>query len=288
MSIRNILITGARAPSSLYLIRKLKNAGYNIFTAESFNYFISKYSNCVIKNYKVSEPNINTPQFINDIIKIIKEENIDLIIPTCEEIFYIAKNKKILEKYCEVFCDEEEKLLELHNKWSFYNKIKNSDYNIKLPKSWYVEKIQDLKKVFEEGKKYVLKPIYSRFAAHTQIINKLPKQLKKGQYIFQEFIEGTQFCSYSIIKNNKIFLHSDYKTVYCADFATTIAFEFADNRKILEFIKDFSVKENFEGQIAFDFIQKGEELYLIECNPRLTSGIQLFDEGIQRRNISKI
>ncbi len=286
MSIKNILITGSRAPATLFLIRKLSKAGYNIFTAESCDYFLGKYSNCVKRNYKITMPNTNLEQFIKDIIKIVQKEKIDLIIPTCEEIFHISKGKDTLEKYCQVFCENSEKLIELHNKWSFYNKIKNSNYNIKLPQSWHVETLDDIRNVIEKNKKYILKPIYSRFATKVKIIDKPLKQLEKNKYILQEFIEGEQFCSYSIIKNHNLNLYSDYKTTFSANGGATIAFEYAQNEKIKEFVQEFSKNENFEGQIAFDFIQNKNGLYLIECNPRLTSGIQLFVEDISDAFIS--
>lgn len=286
MSTKNILITGSRAPATLFLIRKLSKAGYNIFVAESCDYFLGKYSIYVKQNYKITAPNTNFEQFMEEIIKIVQKEKIDLIIPTCEEIFYISKKKDILEKYCQVFCEDKEKLIELHNKWSFYNKIKNSNYDIKLPQSWYIETIDDIRKVIKENKKYILKPIHSRFATKVKIIDKPLKQLEKNKYILQEFIEGEQFCSYSIIKNHNLSLYSDYKTIFSANGGATIAFQYAQNEKIKEFVQEFSKNENFEGQIAFDFIQNKNGLYLIECNPRLTSGIQLFDEDISAAFIS--
>ena len=278
MSIKNILITGSRAPATLFLIRKLKRAGYNVFIAESCNHFISKYSNCVTKKYKITAPNSNFEQFIKDIIEIIKKEKIDLIIPTCEEIFHISKGKYDLEKYCKVFCDNHEKLIELHNKWTFYNKIKTSNHSVKLPQSWYVENKNDLEKIIQKNKKYILKPIYSRFSTKTKILYDIPDKFEEGKYILQQFIEGEQFCSYSIIKNNNLLMHSDYKTEYSANGGATIAFCYGENEKIKKFVDEFSKNEDFEGQIAFDFIQNDSGLYLIECNPRLTSGIQLFED----------
>ena len=97
MSTKNILITGSRAPATLFLIRKLSKAGYNIFVAESCDYFLGKYSIYVKQNYKITAPNTNFEQFMAEIIKIVQKEKIDLIIPTCEEIFHISKGKDILK-----------------------------------------------------------------------------------------------------------------------------------------------------------------------------------------------
>lgn len=282
MNIKNILITGSRAPAALFLIRKLSKYGHRIFCAESISVNISSFSNCVIKNYKIKSPKEDFESFKKDLIEVIKKEKISLLIPTCEEIFYISKAKSELEQYCEIFCDDLDVLAELHNKWSFVNK---KFENVNFPKSWLIKNKDELKKVFSLGlyDKYILKPVYSRFASKTKVVFKndnLDKiALDNKDYILQEFIEGEQFCSYSIIKDNKIFLHSDYKTKYSADLGATIAFSFENNKKIFDFVNHFAKTENFKGQIAFDFIlDKNNNLYLIECNPRLTSGIQLFED----------
>ena len=58
--------------------------------------------------------------------------------------------------------------------------------------------------------------------------------------------------------------------------ATTV-FQCEQVKSIETWVSAFVKKLNFSGQIAFDFIQtKDGEVYPIECNPRLTSGIHLF------------
>ena len=54
-----ILITGARAPAGLELIRILANE-HKIFVAESLENFISKDSRYIQKTFIVNQPRINT------------------------------------------------------------------------------------------------------------------------------------------------------------------------------------------------------------------------------------
>ena len=150
-----------------------------------------------------------------------------------------------------------------------------------MPESRYAENISDLEKIISAGpagKRYVIKPVYSRFASRVIIIDGIPASLDEGKYIVQDFVEGPQYCSYSIIRNGRVLLHSDYRTDFTAGMGATIAFEYAGHPEIRMFVEAFAANEDFEGQIAFDFIQGQDGLYLIECNPRLTSGIQLFDD----------
>ena len=75
---------------------------------------------------------------------------------------------------------------------------------------------------------------------------------KLNKYILQEFIEGEQFCSYSVIKNHNLSLYSDYKTIFSANGGATIAFQYAQNEKIKEFVQEFSKNENFEDSTIYE------------------------------------
>ena len=54
---------------------------------------------------------------------------------------------------------------------------------------------------------FVLKPIYSRFSDKVEFITKeaalKESVIRKPNYIMQEFIQGTQYCSYSIAQSGK-------------------------------------------------------------------------------------
>ena len=57
-----------------------------------------------------------------------------------------------------------------------------------------------------------------------------------------------------------------------------MVFETFDHPQILAWVQMFVERTQFHGQIAFDFIQPlGSEPLAIECNPRATSGVHLFN-----------
>lgn len=285
MNIKKILLTGGRSPSTLHLARLLNKNKITVYLAESLQYNITKYSNTITKAFHVNNPVKNEEDYINDLIKIIKNENIEMLIPTCEEIFYIAKNKDKLSKYCKVFTDNIDKLLLLHNKWEFIKLLQK--YNIITPVTYYVTSLQDINNILHKNnKKFILKPIYSRFSSKVIIINENQEVLDKNihisnefPWILQEFIEGQQYCSFSISIEGNLKIYSDYKTEYSAGIGATIAFKYEDNQQIFEWVKQLTNLLKFNGQIAFDFIiDKNKNVYAIECNPRLTSGIHLFNQ----------
>jgi hypothetical protein len=58
----------------------------------------------------------------------------------------------------------------------------------------------------------------------------------------------------------------------------SINFEHNEISVVFDWISELVKKLNYTGQIAFDFIKSNDgKIYVIECNPRLTSGIHLFN-----------
>jgi predicted ATP-grasp superfamily ATP-dependent carboligase len=283
LNIKKVLLTGGRAPGTLELARLFFKRNIEVHIAESFTSSLSKKSKCIKKFHIVSKPKQQTETFITDLIQIINIEKIDLYIPTCEEIFYVAKYKDKFPKHCLVFVDDFQKLRLLHHKFDFIQ-VANS-YGLNTPHTVKVEHItewnQQVQKIGKAGKRFIAKPVYSRFSNEVLFLPRdKDKRItinKQKQWVIQEYIEGKQYCSYSIVVEGEILAHTSYQTEYRAGMGASIAFCHRDDSAILNWVDKFAKKINFTGQIAFDFIKtESGKLYPIECNPRLTSGIHLF------------
>jgi predicted ATP-grasp superfamily ATP-dependent carboligase len=282
----NILLTGGRAPVTLDLARLLSKAGYNIFVAESLKHHLCSYSRAVIKSFLVPPPRINPTGYINALVEIIKQEKINLIIPTCEEIFYISSGLNTLSLYCQVFAEPLEKLNSLHNKWEFICSVEK--LGLSAPKTWLIQSPEDLEKVLALATptKIVLKPVYSRFASNVHILSKPidkipPLEIHADKtWVAQEFISGKHYCSYSIVHQGDIKAMAIYPTIFTAGKGSCVYFESIENPAIFQWVKTFVYALQFTGQIAFDFIETDEgNLYPLECNPRAISAIHLFQDS---------
>ncbi|TCO69358.1 ATP-grasp domain-containing protein [Marinisporobacter balticus] len=288
MSIKNVLITGARAPVALDLARKFAKRGINIYTADSTRYNLCMKSKAVIKNFILPKPNVEYEAFIVALRDIIKKYHIDLIIPTCEEIFYVAKG--LGQRHCKVFCSDIDLLSELHNKYDFIRLCQQQNIIIPKTKIYYCyDEILEYIKSFPFQTPLVLKPVYSRFGANVHILSEDKSEIPKIEisesypWILQEYIEGTQFCTYSIVQNGKIVSHCHYENKFTINNGANIYFQHIDNKEIYCIIEKLVANLNFTGQIAFDMIQTKEGvIFPIECNPRATSGIHLFDENVTK------
>ena len=76
------------------LCRVFYRAGHNVILAESFPIHMLKWSKIVKKCYLVPKPRPYIKEYIGALIKIIKKEKIDILVPGHEEIFYITKQFK--------------------------------------------------------------------------------------------------------------------------------------------------------------------------------------------------
>lgn len=279
----NILFTGGRSPATLALIRRFAEAGHRCDVAESLQPNLAGASRACAKNFTVPAPRQHTRQYIEALQTLIVDRDIELLIPTCEETFYIAQNREMLEgtgKGCEVFTPDMACLTELHSKYRFNQLLQQ----LKLPAP-ATERICDraqLKLRLPEWGQYVMKAEFSRFASAVYINAPLHKVYQNIQpspstpWVLQEYLSGPQFCSYSVARNGELTAHSVYPTVYTAGTGATIYFESVDIPEIEHIIRAIVSYFGYTGQISCDFILHKGLYYPIECNPRTTTGTFLF------------
>lgn len=282
---KNILITSGRSANALHMARQFQNAGHTIFTADTCRFNVCRFSNSVRRHFLIPSPKHDSQAFVKSVVKIAKEEKIDMIIPVYEEIIHLARKRHLFPKHCQILASSFDLLNELHNKWLFTKKVEQA--GLKAPPTILIQSQDDLSKL-NPTISYALKASYSR--ASLSIIKYCPQKDPKPQliieahnsWIAQEWLQGQQFCSFGVCQNGSLRAHAVYPVEYTADKKGCIVFRAIDHTPILDWIKLFVKAVNFTGQIAFDFIETPDkELYAIECNPRSTHGVLLFDETDQ-------
>ncbi len=274
----NVLFTGGRSPATLALIRLFAEMGWRCDVAESLQPNLAGASNSCSKNFTVPAPRQQTAGFIQGLQDIIARRHIDLLVPTCEETFYVAMHKDALD--CEVFTPSIDVLQELHSKYRF--NLLLQQLRLPAPATEQICDRAQLKARLPEWGKYVLKAEYSRFASAVYINEPLHRVYQKIQptprhpWVLQEFLPGPQYCSYSVARDGELTAHSVYPTVYTAGTGATIYFESVDIPAIERTLKTLVKHFNYTGQISCDFIAHRGLYYPIECNPRTTTGTFLF------------
>ncbi|MDR3617121.1 MAG: ATP-grasp domain-containing protein [Candidatus Obscuribacterales bacterium] len=275
-----ILITGGRAPVSLELVRQFSTAGKKVFVADSAPCFLASGSKLIEKSFQLPRPRQSPREFADALEKIIIDERIDMVIPTCEEVFYLSRFAARLRKITDLFCLDLGQLRPLHNKWTF--SVIAKGLGVEVPQTWLIRTLDDLQSISVPPEELVFKPVYSRFAVHTLIkpkSNQLGKinPTEENPWVAQKFIEGNEFCSYAVACNGKLTAHALYEPLWRAGRSSSYYFAATERKSIELFTSNFVKETNYTGQVAFDFIEdKDGKIYVLECNPRATSGMHLF------------
>jgi predicted ATP-grasp superfamily ATP-dependent carboligase len=273
-----ILLTGGRAPVTLDLARLFARLGHRVLVAESQNAQLCRSSRAIAKTFLVPPPRQFPQEFVQHLLNIVEEENVDFVIPTCEEVFYISRGRKRFPSRCHVWVDDFQKISNLHNKWTFNQTASKS--GLLTPQTFLIYSQEALREHLERKGEWILKPAFSRFgnSIHQGSIETMLHaaiDFDDGKvWVLQKLIHGPEYCVYAVANKGEIRACSIYAHEFLAGRAG-ICFEEIDCPVIEKDVREYLQKIEFTGQIAFDFIIEEGRAYALECNPRATSGIHL-------------
>lgn len=290
---RTVLLTGGRAPCTLELARAFHAAGHRVLVAESARRHLCRVSRAVGRSFAVPPPNGDTAAFLAELEAIVVREGVDVLIPTCEEIFFVAKGLEGLKQHCTVWAAPIGELDGLHNKWRFVQLARG--LGLQVPETILVTNREEWLALAEGQwleESLVLKPVYSRFASKVLFLDKsasadqrrrvlaqaLPDVSPEAPWVAQRRIEGRHLATYSIAYHGRLIAHGAYPCRYRLGQGATVYFEPVHHDRSKEWVRQLVQATGFTGQIAFDFIEEDNGgLYALECNLRATSGIHLFN-----------
>lgn len=269
-------------PFTLSAIRKLAQAGHEIFACDTFDDAPGNHSRFDAKHFVTAPPRTETRQFIEDLKTIIQENSIDLLVPSMEEVFYISYHQDELRKMTDVFCSPFDALATLHHKVKFQEMCES--IGLRVPKTVVATNLDDLASGIKEFEHFIARPSFSRggfklFANTGGRAGVLKLEdcdpTEENPWLIQEFVTGEDLCSYSVARHGKLASHLCYETPVEVDDAYGIEFLTVDRPEAYEMIKTIVGHLNFHGHISFDFKQTKDGMCLIECNPRCTNGALL-------------
>lgn len=270
-----ILITCPRAPVSIEWIKIAKRGSHQVVLVDSLDYPISKFY--INTTYvKIPSPRVDFSGYQREMEKLFLV--VDMVIPNCEDIFFLSKLKDSTSADVLFFMPDTKLLFTLHHKFEFFSLLNS---HIKIPESRLIRSKKDIK-LNEET---VLKPVYSRFGRDVirDVNSNNIKNIvitSENPWVQQKFIKGTAICNYAVCEYGKVVSHVVYKPMYLLNQAASTYFEYYEDARCESFIIEFAKVNNYHGQVAFDFIDDGSDLYVLECNPRATSGLHLLSSSI--------
>lgn len=282
---KRVLVLGARAPAALEWVRGLASLGFQVFSADSLACPVARFS-CYNRSYtRLPEPRWQPQAWLEALVALVEREVIDWVIPTCEEVFYLAWGAARFNGRCRLFTANFEQLHSLHHKGHFAAQAQA--WPVGAPDTRVIESKAALVEFSDQSSDLVFKPAYSRFANRTLIapspdalaqIHPSPQQ----PWVVQRRIRGKEFCSYSLVREGRLLAHSLYQPKYRVGQGSGIYFEVAESAAIEQTVSNFVATLGYTGQLACDWMRDGDGRYwALECNPRATSGVHLFDDQPQ-------
>lgn len=277
-----VLILGARAPACLEWARAFAAAGWQVTVADSLAQPLSRFSRAAEHFVRLPEPRSNPNAWVDALAAVITQQGIDLLLPTCEEVFYLAHGLERLRPLCRVLTCDFALLHRLHHKGDFA--AMTAGWAVAAPATQVLHDRSALPALAEEADKWVLKPAYSRFASQT-LVRPSAAQIAKLQpsaevpWVAQRFVAGQEYCSFSVLLNGQLRAHSSYRPRYRVGRGSGIYFDSCAPAPIRAFVEQFGSATSYTGQVGFDFIEDTQgRFHVLECNPRATSGVHLFDD----------
>jgi hypothetical protein len=264
------LILGARAPVALELCRAFGCAGHRVILADSLHCPLARWSAYVAQYVVLPAPAQDFPGFRKVLKKLVEAEKIDHLIPTCEEAFYVSYCRE--DFAAKVWIDNWRLLDQLHHKQRFLDLATGF---FAIPSTRSCTHFSD----WENSKNYVFKPVYSRFGSQV-LINRsaaecsAPRENPEG-WIAQEKISGREICIYSLWNEGQILAFAAYQPAIRLKNGAALVFEPFFDQATYEAVCAFGKSLHYTGQLCFDVIIKDGRPYVLECNPRSTSGIHL-------------
>jgi len=222
--------------------------------------------------------------YLNAIRKIVKAKKIDLVIPVASPkvVHFGSDVKKALKDDCQFLHFDMEVLKLLDDKHRLCETA--SKLGLTAPEVHRIENRKDLDRIdFKQSKKkFILKNLsydplnrldrpLIPFPNQSEYFNKLSFS-ETNSWVVQEFIEGTEYCTHSLVHKGKVLLHC-----CCLSSDFQLRYEHIDHKQIFDWVSSFSKKLSLTGQISFDFIENNKgEIMPIECNPRTHSAVTTF------------
>jgi hypothetical protein len=270
------------------MARDMRAAGAEVHVADSSGAMISRWS-CAVDAFHRLRPPVQDPRgFRSDVADLVARISPALVVPTCEEVFHLAAARDDGVAVGHLFAPDADTLDTLHAKDRF-NELA-CGLGLSAPETRLLTGSFDAEAL--DLPRTVLKACYSRFGVGTLVAPTLAQASgiapsTSAPWIAQRLVHGIEHSSYAIAVEGAVTAFAAYRSTMRLAGGAGYAFQAADGNvstRMLEATARIAEDLGLTGQISLDAIDDGDHAWLIECNPRATSGIHLLagDGGLAR------
>ena len=281
-----VLITGARAPAALELARSFRAAGFEPHLADSVGARMATASKAPAAVHRHAPPRQDPQGFRSDLKRLAESLDPVFVIPTCEEVFHLAGAAPAVGLAGKVFAPDLERLRVLHRKSAFADLCER--LGLHAPRTRRVESASEIIPFAEHADALVFKPDWSRFGDRARVRPRLHDLARvrpspSEPWCVQDYVAGEEVCFYAVARRGRLVAFAAYRPRWRTRGGASFAFEPIEPalaRKLAEPAAVIADKAVGTGQFACDaIVDSGGRVWLIECNPRSTSGVHLFAES---------
>jgi len=277
-----VLVTSSRTPFALDMMRKLAAEGHEIYAADDHSLSPGNHSKYLSGHFVYPSPRSETAGFLSELERITREHEIDVIVPTFEESFYISTAIERLSRAARIFASPFRTLARLHDKATFEQLV--AGLGLPVPETVVVTCDEELREATGRFERYFARAAFSRGGMRC-LTNAGPlagaldldevHPTPGSPWLVQPFVEGEPVCTYSTVHAGRVSAHLMYRIPRQRKHRTGIQFEAIDAAESLKLIEPIVAELNYTGQISFDFLLTDDGLSFVECNPRGTAGLLL-------------
>lgn len=287
-----VLLLGARAPVAADIARSLAAAGARVVAADAWRWPPARCSRAVARYARLPAPRAGAWAFAVAVGDVARAEEVDAIVPLCEEGFWlaaiVAARPDVLPGHCVVVAPAADAIGRLHDKAAFADTARR--HGLSAPMTRRLVRDADVEDALQDApaNDLVFKPVWSRFASQTligapaDVVRRRVRPTPGAPWVAQARVEGRGLCTYSVARGGDVLAHGAYRPdiVYSR---AAVVFETVEHPAAEEWVRRLCAAERLTGQVSFDFIEGvvppgagTPQLYAVECNPRATSGAHLW------------
>ncbi|MFO7882523.1 MAG: ATP-grasp domain-containing protein [Kosmotogaceae bacterium] len=272
-----ILVTAARTMYGLNTIRILSAENHEVYAADSIKSNGGAFSKYVKKSIVYPEVSKDSRLFVEALLDFVEKENIEYIIPSFEEAYVISFYKEKFRNKVEMLIEDYEKLMLLHDKYIMTQLSKH--LGIHVPRTVLLKDFEPAEWNFP----FVLKPKKNRAAMgikkvdNAEQLSKISRSIKEEDYMVQQYVEHTQYCTTGIAYKGKLTGNVIYRNL--REFPESGGFGTyrvsCDIPEITANVKKLISELNYTGFICVDHLydSKTNKYYITDVNPRMSPGL---------------
>jgi predicted ATP-grasp superfamily ATP-dependent carboligase len=278
---KTVLLTLGRLPKALDFARAFKGARWRVLVAEPSKTHLTGVSRSVAASFVVPPPIAGKQAYLAALVKIVEDQNVDLVLPLSEESMHVAPLADLVPSHVRVYAPPQMDLLALHDKARFIEMA--ASFDLPVPQTAKLGSDNAISLAAKHD--YVIKPVYScsgRGVGLHQAGTPLPPAAMgiNEQAIVQEQLKGEQVSTFGIAHKGKVVVNVVYRGTIMSG-SVAVAFERIPQLAVDKWVGDFVAATGHSGFISFDFfIDANGTPRAIECNPRVTSGVHFIETGL--------